>query len=77
MSSPRVSLEQWRVLQAVVDLGGFAQAAGYLHRSQSSVSYTVAKMQEQLGMPLLEIRGRKAVLTKTGDALLRQSRHLV
>jgi DNA-binding transcriptional LysR family regulator len=77
MSSPRVSLEQWRVLQAVVDLGGFAQAARHLHRSQSSVSYTIAKMQEQLGMPLLEIQGRKAVLTRTGDALLRQSRHLV
>jgi DNA-binding transcriptional LysR family regulator len=77
MSAPRVSLEQWRVLQAVVDLGGFAQAAEYLHRSQSSVSYTIAKLQEQLGMSVLEIRGRKAVLTETGTALLRQSRHLL
>lgn len=77
MSAPRVSLEQWRVLQAVVDLGGFAQAAEHLHRSQSSVSYTIAKMQEQLGMALLEIKGRKAVLTETGTALLRQSRHLL
>ncbi len=77
MNLPRVSLEQWRVLQAVVDLGGFAQAAKQLHRSQSSVSYTIGKLQEQLGMPLLEIQGRKAVLTHTGQALLRQSRHLV
>jgi DNA-binding transcriptional LysR family regulator len=77
MNLPRVSLEQWRVLQAVVDLGGFAQAAESLHRSQSSVSYTIAKMQELLGVALLEIRGRKAVLTETGAALLRQSRHLV
>ena len=77
MKAPRVTLDQWRTLQAVVDHGGFAQAAEALHRSQSSVSYTVARMQEQLGVPLLEIAGRKAVLTEAGAALLRRSRHLV
>lgn len=77
MKAPRVTLEQWRTLQAVVDHGGFAQAAEALHRSQSSISYTVAKMQEQLGVPLLEIEGRKAVLTEAGTALLRRSRQLV
>ncbi len=77
MKAPRVTLEQWRTLQAVVDHGGFAQAAEALHRSQSSISYTVARMQEQLGIPLLEIEGRKAVLTESGAALLRRSRHLV
>ncbi len=77
MKAPRVTLEQWRTLQAVVDHGGFAQAAEALHRSQSSVSYTVARMQEQLGVPLLEIVGRKAVLTEAGSVLLRRSRHLL
>lgn len=77
MKAPRVTLEQWRTLQAVVDHGGFAQAAEVLHRSQSSVSYTVARMQEQLGVPLLRIDGRKAVLTEAGDVLLRRSRQLV
>jgi len=48
-----------------------------LHRSQSSVSYTVARMQEQLGIPLLRIEGRKAVLTDAGEVLLRRSRQLV
>lgn len=77
MRGPRVSLEQWRTLQAVVDCGGYAQAADFLHKSQSSVSYTVAKLQEQLGMPLLEIDGRKAKLTEAGEALVRRSRKLV
>ncbi|ARU89270.1 LysR family transcriptional regulator [Pseudomonas sp. M30-35] len=77
MKAPRVTLDQWRTLQAVVDNGGFAQAAEVLHRSQSSVSYTVARMQEQLGVPLLRIDGRKAVLTEAGDVLLRRSRQLV
>ena len=56
---------------------GFAQAAEATHRSQSSVSYTVARMQEQLGVPLLRIEGRKAVLTEAGEVLLRRSRQLV
>lgn len=77
MKAPRVTLDQWRTLQAVVDHGGFAQAAEALHRSQSSVSYTVGRMQEQLGVPLLRIDGRKAVLTEAGSVLLRRSRQLV
>ena len=77
MKAPRVTLEQWRVLQFVVDKGGFAQAAEALHKSQSSVSYTVAKLQEQLGYPLLIIEGRKAKLTERGEVLLRRSRHLI
>ncbi|WP_295476682.1 LysR family transcriptional regulator [uncultured Pseudomonas sp.] len=77
MKAPRVTLDQWRTLQAVVDHGGFAQAADAMHRSQSSVSYTVARMQEQLGVPLLRIDGRKAVLTEAGEVLLRRSRQLI
>ncbi len=77
MKQPRVSLEQWRTLQAVIDFGGYAQAAEKLHRSQSSLSYTVARLQQQLGIPLLRIQGRKAVLTPAGEVLLRRSRQLV
>jgi DNA-binding transcriptional LysR family regulator len=77
LKAPRVSLDQWRALQAVVDAGGFAQAAERLHRSQSSVSYAVARLQEQLGVQLLEIQGRKAQLTAAGEVLLRRSRQLL
>jgi DNA-binding transcriptional LysR family regulator len=77
MRGPRVTLEQWRTLQAVVDHGGYAQAAEALHKSQSSISYTVAKLQEQIGMELLHIEGRKAVLTSAGESLLQRSRHLI
>ena len=77
MSNPKVTLEQWRVLQAVVDFGGFAQAAEALHRSQSSISYAVQRLQEQLGAKLLHIVGRKAELTEVGKVLLRQSRQLL
>jgi DNA-binding transcriptional LysR family regulator len=77
MSVAKTSLEQWAVLGAVVDQGGFAQAAAALHRSQSAVSYTVARLQEALGVPLLVIEGRKAALTAHGQVLLKRARTLV
>jgi DNA-binding transcriptional LysR family regulator len=74
---PRTTLEQWAVLAAVVDHGGFAQAAQALHRSQSAVSYAVARLQEALGVRLLAIEGRKAVLTPHAGVLLKRARSVV
>jgi DNA-binding transcriptional LysR family regulator len=69
--------DQWRTLAAVVDAGGFAQAAARLHRSQSAVSYSMARLQQSLGVSLLQVRGRKAELTDAGRELLRRSRAAV
>lgn len=77
MGTPRTTPEQWRVLATVVDRGGFAQAAQVLHRSQSSISYQLAQLQDALGLRLLEIRGRKAELTPAGQQLLRRSRNVL
>ena len=74
---PHVTLEQWRVFQAIVDYGGYAPAATYLHRSQSAVSYSMSRLQEQLGVTLLKIEGRKAILTESGHALLQRSKQLL
>jgi len=73
MRIPKTTLEQWRVLQAIVEYGGYAQAAEALHRSQSSVSYAVARLQEQAGVELLAIEGRKARLTENGKVLLKNA----
>ncbi|HEY9278527.1 MAG TPA: LysR family transcriptional regulator [Eoetvoesiella sp.] len=77
MRIPKTTLDQWRVLQAIVDEGGYAQAAQALHRSQSSISYMVARLQEQLGMDLLVIEGRKARLTQNGKILLAEAVELL
>ena len=77
MQFPKTSLEQWRVLQAIVECGGFAQAATALNRSQSAISYAVARLQEQLGVALLAPDGRRMKLTEAGEALLRDARPLL
>lgn len=74
---PRVTLEQWRMLQAVVDHGGYAGAAEALSKSVSTVSYGVRRLESGLGVALLELEGRRAVLTRAGRELLRRSRYLL
>jgi DNA-binding transcriptional LysR family regulator len=75
--APHITLEQWRALLAVVDAGGYAQAAEALDKSQSAVTYAVQKLQSVLGVKAFEIRGRKAVLTPTGQLLYRRARALL
>jgi DNA-binding transcriptional LysR family regulator len=77
VSIPRTSLEQWAVLAAVIDHGGFAQAATALNKSQSAISYAIARLQESLDVPVLTIEGRKAVLTPNGQVLLKRARSLL
>lgn len=77
MGLPRSSLDQWAVLAAVIDRGGFAGAATELHRSQSAVSYALARLQEALQIRLLMSEGRRAVLTEEGRTLLKRARLLL
>src|ERR1700722_20680909 len=76
-ANPRISLEQWRSLLAVVDAGGYAQAALVLHKSQSAVTYAVQKMETLLGVKVFEVVGRKAHLTPTGEVLYRRAKALL
>jgi DNA-binding transcriptional LysR family regulator len=77
MKAPHISLEQWRSLIAVVDAGGYAQAAEILNKSQSAVTYAVQKVESLLGVKAFEIQGRKATLTPTGQMLYRRALALV
>jgi len=75
--APHITLEQWRALTAVVDAGGYAQAAAAMHKTQSSVSYAVQKLESVLGVEVFKVQGRKAVLTPTGQQLYRRARYLL
>lgn len=77
MGHPRISLEQWRALVAVVAEGGYAQAARALHKSQSAVTYAVQQLESRLGVKAFQVEGRRAVLTPTGEQLYRRARLLL
>jgi DNA-binding transcriptional LysR family regulator len=77
MTQPKITLDQWAALVAVVEAGGYAQASRRLHRTQSTVTYTIQKLEDLLGVKVFEIRGRKAVLTSAGQVLYRRGKSLV
>jgi DNA-binding transcriptional LysR family regulator len=77
MSTPRISLDQWQALVAVVEAGSHAKAAEVLHKTQSTVTYSIQKIESLLEVKAFEIQGRKAVLTPTGQLLYRRARALL
>lgn len=77
MAGPRVTLDQWRALVAVVEAGSYARAAERLHRSQSTISYAVRQIEDGLGVEAFALEGRRAVLTPAGQVLYRRGRALL
>jgi len=70
------TLDQLRVLTAVVDEGSFSAAARRLNRAQSVISYTIATLENQLGLTLLERGHRRPTLTDAGQAMLADARRI-
>lgn len=77
MTNPKITLDQWAALVAVVEEGGYARASQRLHRTQSTVTYTIQKLEDLLGLKVFEIRGRRAVLTPAGEVLYRRGKSLI
>ncbi|MGE0581024.1 MAG: LysR family transcriptional regulator [Steroidobacteraceae bacterium] len=73
----RLDLEAVEALDAVVRHGGFARAAGQLNKVQSAVSYHVRKLEQRLGVALLDRGGYRVRLTPAGEAVLAQGRRLL
>lgn len=74
---PRITLEQWQALVAVVDAGSYEAAAQALHKSQSTLSYAVARIESLLGVEVFVRQGRRAALTPVGEQLQRRARLLL
>ena len=66
-----VTLRQMRVFAAVARHLSFTRAAQELHLTQPAVSQQVSLLEEEVGMPLFEQRGRKIALAPAGMELLR------
>ena len=73
----RLSLDALQILDAIDRRGSFAAAGKELHKVPSTISYTVAKLEEELGVQLFERAGPRADLTEAGRVLLKEGRHLL
>lgn len=66
-----------RSFVAVADSGGVTRAAGFLHLTQSAVSMQLKRLEELLGLDLLDRSGRTIALTSSGEQLLAYARRMV
>lgn len=66
-----------RSFVAVADSGGVTKAAGFLHLTQSAVSMQLKRLEELLGLELLDRSGRTIALTASGEQLLAYARRMV
>jgi DNA-binding transcriptional LysR family regulator len=76
MASP-ITLDALRTLDAIDRRHSFAAAAEALHRVPSAISYTVSKLEEDLGVALFDRSRRRATLTPVGRLVLEQGRHIL
>jgi len=72
-----LDLELLRSLVAIVQHESFGAAAVQLDRTQSAITQQMQRLEEQIGHPLFEKRGRQKRLTDHGERLLVYARHLL
>lgn len=72
-------LELLKSFVSVVDAGGFTRAGERVHRTQSTVSQQVRKLEEAVGRPLLRRQraGKSVMPTEEGEILLTYARRLL
>ncbi|OAN13268.1 LysR family transcriptional regulator [Photobacterium jeanii] len=69
----KTTLEQWLTLSEVERAGSIQGAAKALNKSHTTLIYAIKKLEQQLGVTLLKVEGRRAVLTEDGQSLLRRA----
>jgi DNA-binding transcriptional LysR family regulator len=70
-------LELLRSFVSVVDAGGFTRAGERVHRTQSTVSQQIKRLEDDVGQPLLIRSGRDITPTEAGERLLSYARRLL
>ena len=72
-----LDLELLRSFVSVVDSGGFTRAGERVHRTQSTVSQQIKRLEEDVGQPLLNRTGKDVTPTEAGERLLSYARRLL
>jgi DNA-binding transcriptional LysR family regulator len=72
-----LDLDLLRSFVSVVDAGGFTRAGERVHRTQSTVSQQIKRLEEDIGRPLLIRNGKQVTPTEAGERLLSYARRLL
>src|SRR5467141_3197487 len=77
MDRSMLDLELLRSFVSVVDSGGFTRAGERVHRTQSTVSQQIKRLEDDLGQPLLNRTAKDVTPTEAGERLLSYARRLL
>jgi DNA-binding transcriptional LysR family regulator len=72
-----LDLDLLRSFVSVVEAGGFTRAGERVHRTQSTVSQQIRRLEETFGRPLLHRNGKHATPTEEGERLLSYARRIL
>ncbi|OKO78263.1 LysR family transcriptional regulator [Bradyrhizobium sp. NAS80.1] len=72
-----LDLELLRSFVSVVEAGGFTRAGERVHRTQSTVSQQIKRLEEDVGQVLLHRDGKDVRPTEAGERLLSYARRLL
>lgn len=73
----KLTLDAIEMIEAIDRHGSFAGASERLHKVPSTISYAVAKLEEQLGLALFVRNGPRVTLTPAGQEMLKEGRWLL
>jgi DNA-binding transcriptional LysR family regulator len=77
MVTPLLDLDLLHSFVSVVDAGGFTRAGARVHRSQSTVSQQIRRLEEDIGRPLFNRDAKRVELTEEGERLLSYARRML
>ncbi|WP_024515898.1 LysR substrate-binding domain-containing protein [Bradyrhizobium sp. Tv2a-2] len=72
-----LDLELLRSFVSVVEARGFTRAGERVHRTQSTVSQQIKRLEDDIGQPLLVRSGKDVTPTEAGEKLLSYARRLL
>ncbi|WP_373944242.1 LysR family transcriptional regulator [Vibrio chagasii] len=70
-------LDTLQILDVLQREGTFSSASAHLNRSVSALSYQVQKLEDELGILILDRSGHRAVFTQVGQMLVDNGRQLL
>jgi DNA-binding transcriptional LysR family regulator len=71
-----MNLQQFEHLLAVIETGSFSKAAEQVHLTQPALSRSIQAMEEELGAPLIDRRGKRKELTPLGALVAARGRRI-
>ena len=73
----KTTLDQWLTLFEIDKAGSIQAAAIELNKSHTTLIYAIKKLESQLGISVVKVEGRRAVLTDDGKSLLRRAQSMI